>query len=100
MELALLGEIVAELLDQVPPRHSRHFDRSHSTDHMYSIGKNIGELRYDIMLRIAHKLYLGEDVERSILQMLLVSMKYLKREFEQEPITVNIEKYKRRLNII
>ena len=93
-KLATLGITVASLLD-----HDKSYHRNgcaHNA-HLEELGEGIGKLRYDVMLRVAHKLYLGEEIERIILRMLLLSLKPMEHEFKRNPMKIDISQYKNRL---
>ena len=95
-KLALLGRTVADLLDKTPRNYQ---DSNHHMSHIAELGTSIGKLRYDVMLRVAHKLHLGEEIERTILQMLLLSLKHMKSELEEIPIKIKLDEYRNRLHI-
>ena len=93
-KLATLWKTVANLLDHDASYHRN--GHAHNI-HLEELGEGIGKLRYDVMLRVAHKLYLGEEIERIILRMLLLSLKPMEHEFKRNPMKIDIGQYKNRL---
>ncbi len=86
-KIARLGETVAHLLTQ---ESSTSRDNIHFVHGVEWLWKSIADVRYNIMLRIAYQLHLSELVQKSIFQMLLLSAKHMKYEFEKHPMKIDI----------